>query len=674
MIMSCDEYFESSELNSEALFQETSSEDDSMWEDVPLEVSPVTHAESSDTLSLTIGRYRSNKHDKWVQKQRYRRTIHHLGMICYLLTARRRNKWISNPRILKQLKKLLPDSFIQGRHKSFKKAYKKFLRHNDVASKESAQLQFKNILKYLIKWFRLNYKLNLHGIRVSGYVNDVQKARKTPFRYFPCTAPPIKNVEDFRAVIKAFKHNRDTGAQLLTGLIRSLGFEARLVFSLPLLPTKELGLVQPVNDKPRMQHTKDIDLLYPYFWTEVIDPCDESCIHLVEAISFENDSDRLVTLKSYDLNEEVHPKNLHNFYTSRYCPTLSKDVRMTMQYVVALEKCNNVIDVSPRYMKNIAYRYYKHSRISRESLRSLVLFRSLIYLCNGKRLLLANKSKEQDILRKVALINNDLPKSYSDAQKNLNFCVPSLLKYNETIAPGAKVFGKLYLPKFNRKEPIYLRRDVTIGRSEEQWRLLGRCIKEDQFPFPVKKIENILPRTLKRRRIHNSNKLNGDDHLNFTHIYLFDQTQYIKRPSLTVLESGKVSLPRNEWGNIEIFSRNMVPRECVWVTLSNIEDALSDYVQKKFTCPINTPIEYVPVVTGFNFKSKPGYAIPIRDGVIVLERDEVIIKRIWLHYKTEMFQNSKRKLKLECLRSWNTLVRTLRIKARLDDTYGENHL
>lgn len=672
--MCSDEYSEISEVKSEVLLPETPSEDESLWEDVPLEISPLLHAESGHTLSLTIGGYKSRKHDIWVQKQRYRRTIHHLGMICYLLAARRRNKWISNSRNLKQLKRLLPDSFMQSRYKSFKKTYKEYLRHNDICSKESAQLQFTNILKYLIKWFRLNYKLNLHGIRVSGYINDVRKAKKTPFRYFPCTAPPIKNVEDFRAIIKAFKHNRDTGAQLLTGLIRSLGFNARLVFSLPLLPTKELGLVQPLNDMPRIQHTKDIDLLYPYFWTEVIDPCDESRIHLVEAISFENDSDRLVTLKSYDMNQEVHRKNINDFYTDRYCPTLSKHVRMTMQYVVALDKSNHIIDVSPRYMKNIAYRYYEHSRLSRESLRSLVLFRSLIYLCNGKMLLHSSKSKEQEILRQVALINNEPPKSYSDAQNNLNFCVPSLLKFNETIAPGAKVFGELYLPKSNRMEPIYLRRNVTIGRSKEQWKLLGRSIKDDQCPFPIKKIGNIVPRTLKRRRIHNSNKLNGDDHLNFTCIYLFDQTQYIERPLLPVLESGNVSLPRNEWGNIEIFSRNMIPRECVWITLSNIEDALSAYMQKKFTCPIDICIEYVPVVTGFNFKSKPGYAIPMKDGVIVLERDEPVIKRIWLHYKTHIFQNSRRKLKLECLRSWDTLLRTLRIKARLDNTYGKNHL
>ena len=85
---------------------------------------------------------------------------------------------------------------------------------------------------------------------------------------------------------------------------------------------------------------------------------------------------------------------------------------------------------------------------------------------------------------------------------------------------------------------------------------------------------------------------------------------------VTKTTDGKLILPRNKYGNIEIFRENMIPDDCVWLKLTNIENILKNKAQ------------FVPVVTGFAFKA--GQAIPVKQGVIVLKQDEIPIKKIWL--------------------------------------------
>ena len=71
-------------------------------------------------------------------------------------------------------------------------------------------------------------------------------------------------------------------------------------------------------------------------------------------------------------------------------------------------------------------------------------------------------------------------------------------------------------------------------------------------------------------------------------------------------------------------------------------------------------IEYVDVVSGFNFKEQPGYAIPVINSILLNNYDySRAIKLI------------NKEIEIESLNSWNLLLKKLQIRDRLIDTYDK---
>ena len=116
----------------------------------------------------------------------------------------------------------------------------------------------------------------------------------------------------------------------------------------------------------------------------------------------------------------------------------------------------------------------------------------------------------------------------------------------------------------------------------------------------------------------------------------------------------------------------MVPKKTKWLTLSDIEGILSRYKKSSFTCPIAEAIEYVPVVVGFEYVSRNGQAVPVKNGVIVHEHQENAVKKIWLYGMAAKQRALRMEADLQALQGWKTLVRTLRVRSKLDKRYGSS--
>lgn len=80
------------------------------------------------------------------------------------------------------------------------------------------------------------------------------------------------------------------------------GFEAKLVFSLPVLSTKKLTKMQPKLNQKILSVNKDNDLLYPYFWTELVNPMNPSEIFVIETQCFQEEEKQLTRLKRHLYN------------------------------------------------------------------------------------------------------------------------------------------------------------------------------------------------------------------------------------------------------------------------------------------------------------------------------------------------------------------------------------
>ncbi|RCK59647.1 DNA repair protein rhp42 [Candida viswanathii] len=526
----------------------------------------------------------------------------------------------------KQKRVKSPESAQEVVPEQVKKIHKKF-KKNDNTKEADEQLIY--ILKYLIKWFRKNFRHDSNGLRVLGYSRDPKR--------FPNNAKPIANEAELVGVIKKFQHNRDTGAQLFTALLRSLGFESRLVFSLPVLSPKSTT-PQPKLNQGILKVNKDNDLIYPYYWTEVVNPLDASEVIVMETQCFYEEEKRLIRLKRYG-------GSLNQSYTDLFYPIQNQFCQMSMHYVLSFSNDGLIHDVSSRYMKDIAYRWFNKLDLRMDLGKSALLLQSLLRILNRTKHYTVDDNKELDLLRALAMRNYTIPSTFSAMKSSPNFITPSTLRYNEVIIPGTPHVKKIRLNE--KKEPVYFKNSLLYGKSEQQWKLLGRSIKPTAQPI---KYAKATPRTLYNKRVYNQNEIENP-HLNRVPLYSFDQTcPYVKMKVTTV--DGKSILPRNKYGNIEIFRDNMIPDGCVWLKLTNIESILKGRSQ------------FVPVVTGFSFKS--GQAYPVKQGVVVLQEDELEIKKIWLTARIKDYKKRLARRNLKLLYTWKFFLKRLEIKERLD--------
>lgn len=615
--------------------QEEESSSDTEWEDIPLGPTP-------NPESFIIPIHNKTKNYDFILQKKKRLSIHHLSLVSYMLHGLLRNRLINHPSVVKTLKKLAPHSI--------KSKLKRLLKQSSPSKQNDIELIY--VLKYLIKWFRLNFKITSNGLRVLGYCpNDKYD------KYFTSNSAKFNDIRQFCSLVKKFQHNRDLAAQLFCGLLRSLGLETRLVFSLPVLPVQNPKL-QPKLNFTRLANNKDFDLLYPYFWTEVVNPFDSSEIIILETCAFHDEEKRLTRVKRYSSNPTIN-----NAYTPIFCPVKDQFNQMTMSYVVSYDNNNLVTDISSRYMSNISFRWFNKLDLKTELGRSFLLYQSIIRSLNSRTFYINEDlhNRELDTLRYLGLNNFDLPTSLSHLKRNNNVTSKASLRYNEVIDDNAKPLA--YINLNQQKVPVYFKNSIIVGKSELQWKFLGRSVKPDQLNYPIKLTKSLLPRTIARKRIHNVNALN-DPEKNEVSLYSFQQTcPYIKDKAL-ISETGIKSLPRNKYGNIEIFRDSMIPDNCTWLKLSHIEKILT--YQDRFPNPINEQVQFVPVVTGFNFR-KYGYAIPIKCGVLILEEQTIIAKKIWLYgqmYRQKLLQKKKN---LTALKAWNYFHKRLKIIKRIDN-------
>ncbi|ODV78128.1 uncharacterized protein CANTADRAFT_55270 [Suhomyces tanzawaensis NRRL Y-17324] len=641
-------------------FQPSDSGSDSdEWDEIPLQtpVNPLeetTRDPSEESFNITIAKHTNvdkEKRKARIREKQVKTSIHHLGLVAYMTHFKKRNVLLSDKKVLRSLKKLLPESFIKGPYKKFRN-----MKAANFPNPQEADVLFIYVLKYLIKWFRINFKFDSNGIRVLGYLPPI--GIKTPELFYPKAATSIQNRHDILKVILRFKHNRDTGAQLFTALLRSLGFESRMIFSLPVLPISTKLKPQPKIDHKKLEINKDFDLLYPYYWSEVVNPLDPGELIVLEGICFHDESKWLTRLKRFG------KPNLLQYFTPIFYPVANELNQMWMQYVLALGSDNLMLDVSSRYMSDVSYRWFNKLDLRTDLGRCALLLQSLLRWFNKNLDYSPDANKELNCLREIALTNYTIPDTLSAMKRNPNIVTELNLRYNELIPPREVPIKQIVLD--GKKIGVHFKNCLQVGKSETQWKFLGRSVKPQEIATPMKSTTVTFRRSVHNQRVHNLNIANGTPELNETKLFTFAQTCPYIKPRITLVGTTEV-LPRNKYGNLEVYREAMVPDGCSWLKLSSIEHILQDYKSGKLKTPFMDSVEYVPVVVGFNFGSMPKAIIPIKQGVIVLNSQLDVVKKIWLYGKIR--DDNLRKE--EAISGWFHILSKLRIKSRLDSEYGE---
>ncbi|KAK4056349.1 hypothetical protein OIO90_002492 [Microbotryomycetes sp. JL221] len=330
-------------------------------------------------------------------------------------------------------------------------------------------------------------------------------------------------------------------------------------------------------------------------------------------------------------------------------PRSSRDNQL--MYVVAIEEDRymrltstsadeSVRDVTPRYAKSFTNVTAKARAPSR---KNTDWFEAMLMPFHRSFQLSRDRAEEKELWD--AKHNEPFPSSIGGFKNHPNYVLEQHLLRDEAIVPGSKPLGL-----FKGTEPVYSRSSVVNVKSEENYWRIGRVVKDNEIPFKWAKARTV---TINKKRAEALAQMDGEEAQQQA-LYSFDQTVLYTPPPV---RDGKV--PRNKFGNIDLYVPSMLPIGAVHLT--------SKHAAK---CAKALNIDYAEAITGFEFRQRR--ANPVITGIVVAsEQAELLLDAIAeAEQASEEREFAKRQER--CLKRWKKLILALRIRQRVHATYRES--
>ncbi|XP_047522942.1 DNA repair protein complementing XP-C cells homolog isoform X1 [Pieris napi] len=286
------------------------------------------------------------------------------------------------------------------------------------------------------------------------------------------------------------------------------------------------------------------------------------------------------------------------------------------------------------YLKDLTRRYVPQwNTVTRKQRADNVWWNTAIKPWLGPK---TARDREEDERLDQMQLEAPLPKVISEYKNHPLYALQRhLLKFEALYPPDAAVLG------FVRKEPVYARECVYVCRSRDTWLKEAKVVKMGEKPYKIVKAR---PKWDKL-----SNKMITDKPLE---VFGPWQIQDYEPPTA---ENGIV--PRNAYGNVELFKESMLPKGTVHIKLPAL-----NRVAKKLN------IDCAPAMTGFDFNG--GYTHPVFDGFVVCKEFEEIITEAWVKDQEELEKREREKIETRVYGNWRRLIKGLFIKERLKAKYG----
>ncbi|KAG6580150.1 DNA repair protein [Phytophthora cinnamomi] len=239
-----------------------------------------------------------------------------------------------------------------------------------------------------------------------------------------------------------------------------------------------------------------------------------------------------------------------------------------------------------------------------------------------------------------------MPTSVEGFRKHHLYCLERHLGQLECLHPR-KVVGL-----FNG-QPVFLREHVQPLQSAFKWRRLGRVVKESEREKPAKWQSRGSDAGSIQAGASDASD-NGDGKPGGVSLALFGlwQTTSFEPPPLV---DGRV--PKNQYGNIEIWSPAHVPRGAVHLRLPRI-DAIAEALG----------IDFAPAVVGFEVCN--GRTMPKVAGIVVAQSCEAALLDAHAERQQQTIEKAIQHNRKLVLKRWEKLTKRLLLRQRLDDDYG----
>ncbi|CAM1511700.1 Fc.00g092130.m01.CDS01 [Cosmosporella sp. VM-42] len=403
---------------------------------------------------------------------------------------------------------------------------------------------------------------------------------------------------------------------------------------------------------PSKVYDKDMD--FPHYWTEVLSPVTNKYLPVDPIV-------KGVVGTNRDLIESLEPRGAK-----------ADKARQIMAYIVGFSQDGTAKDVTVRYLKRNLLPgrtkgmrmplekvpvYNRHGKVKRYE--QFDWFKTA--MSGYRRGAKLHPITEVDEMEDTTELTPAMPekKEVKEGEETLQYYKQSKeyalarhLKREEALRPGAepvKVFKNKAKGGKVEEEDVFLRSDVMNVKSAETWHKQGRAPLAGEQP--LKRVPYRAATTNRRREIMEAEAATGQKVLQG--LFSFDQTDWIIPPPI---KDGII--PKNEYGNIDLFAQHMCPEGAVHVPFRG-----AIRVCKRLQ------IDYAEAVVDFEFGHR--MAVPVIQGVVIAEEHHDHVMEELEKDEAERMRKEDEKRRKAALGTWRKFLMGMRIAERIRQEYGE---
>ncbi|KAK4032884.1 Rad4 transglutaminase-like domain-containing protein [Parachaetomium inaequale] len=396
----------------------------------------------------------------------------------------------------------------------------------------------------------------------------------------------------------------------------------------------------------------DADLEFPHYWTEVLSPVTNKYLPVEPIV-------KAVIATNRELVESLEPRG-----------GKADKAKQVMAYIVGHSQDGTAKDVTVRYLKRQTLPgrtkgmripvekvpvYNRHGKVKRYD--QFDWFRSVMngYVRGDRKHPITEADDDENAtdLKPAKPEKKEIKEGEETLQyykQSKDFVLARHLKREEALLPTAqpvKTFKNKGKPA--EEEPVYARKDVVQVKSAETWHKQGRAPKPGEQP--LKRVPYRAATTNRRREIAEAEAATGAKVLQG--LYSRDQTDWIIPPPI---RDGVI--PKNEYGNIDLFAEHMCPEGAVHVPYRG-----AMRVAKRLG------IDFAEAVVDFEFGHR--MAVPVIQGVVVAEEHHDRVMEELARDEAEKKRKEDEKRRRAALGMWRKFVMGMRIVERIKQDYGQ---
>ncbi|KAK7429870.1 hypothetical protein QQZ08_003489 [Neonectria magnoliae] len=414
----------------------------------------------------------------------------------------------------------------------------------------------------------------------------------------------------------------------------------------------ELKVTPRKRPAPTKKYDNDLD--FPHYWTEVLSPVTNKYLPVDVVVKNAIGTNR-------DIIESLEPRGAK-----------ADKARQVIAYIMGYSQDGTAKDVTVRYLKRNMLPgrtkgvrmvpekvpvYNRHGKVKRYEQFDWFKAATSGYRRGTRGYPITDIDDMEDTtdLKAVKPEKKEVKEGQETLQyykQSKEFVLERHLKREEALKPGAvpvKVFKNKAKGGKMEDEDVFLRSDVVQVKSAETWHKQGRAPMQGEQP--LKRVPYRAATTNRRREIMEAEAATG--HKALQGLFSIEQTDWIIPPPI---KDGVI--PKNEYGNIDLFAKHMCPEGAVHVPYRG-----TMRVCKKLQ------IDYAEAVVDFEFGHR--IAVPVIQGVVIAEENYDMLMEELEKAEAERTRKEDEKRRKAALAQWRRFLMGMRIAEKIRQEYGE---